>query len=142
MPQLNLEAPAVTAAVTPSMADLEKFIHEAETRLHDVSVKMHRASYVQQAYITEDTQAIAAASYEAAQATVFELMIRSKQFDGMNMPPESARKTHILRHLLATPAPNNLKERIELVRLGTSLDAAYGKAAYCPPSGPFAVKRL
>jgi peptidyl-dipeptidase A len=142
MSPANLEAPTLTTPTQPSMAELEKFIQEAEMRLNDVSIKMHRTSYVQQAYITEDTQAIAAGSYEAAQATVFELMIRSKQFDGMNMPPESARKIHILRHLLATPAPNNVKERIELVRLGTSLDAAYGKAAYCPSAGPFADKRL
>ena len=127
----------VPAGSKPTPADLEKFLADAETRLNDLAVKSNRAGWVQETYITDDTEAISAAANEEGLAAVSELAEQAKRFDGMPMSAEQARKLKLLRLSLSAPAPSNPKERAELARLGTWLDGAYGKGKYCPKSGPF-----
>lgn len=129
---------AQTATSKPTVADLEKFLSDAEARLNDLAVKGNRAGWVQETYITDDTEAISASANEEGLAAVSELAEQAKKFDGMQMPPEMARKLKLLKLSLTAPAPSDPKERAELARLGTWLDGTYGKGKYCSKSGPFA----
>ncbi|HYL12247.1 MAG TPA: M2 family metallopeptidase [Terriglobales bacterium] len=122
----------------PSIADLEKFLNEAEARLDDVSIKANRAGWVQETYITDDTEAIAATANENLLTAVSELAEQAKRFEGMQMPLEMARKLMLLKLSVSAPAPSDPKERAELAQLGAWLDGAYGKGKYCPKTGPFA----
>ena len=56
--------PAVKKA-SPTAAEAKKFIEEAEQRLFELGLKASRAGWVQENFITDDTQQIAA---EAAAA--------------------------------------------------------------------------
>src|SRR5260370_19412694 len=47
-------------------AEAQKFIEEAEERLFDLGVKASRAGWVQENFITDDTEQIAAEAGEAA----------------------------------------------------------------------------
>jgi peptidyl-dipeptidase A len=135
---------AVVLAQTPaskkqsSTTDIQKFLDAAETRLNDVNVKANRAGWVQETYITDDTEAISAAANENQLAAISELAAQAKQFEGKPMTPEQARKLKLLKLLAAAPAPSNPAERAELAQLGTWLDGTYGKGKYCPKTGPFA----
>jgi peptidyl-dipeptidase A len=122
----------------PTVADLQKFLTDAESRLSHLSVKGNRAGWVQETYITDDTEAIAASANEESLQAVSELAEQAKTFEGMQMPPEMARKLKLLKLSLNAPAPSDPKERAELARLGTWLDGTYGKGKYCPKTGPFA----
>src|SRR5215471_330824 len=122
----------------PSGADIETFITAAERRLNDLNVKGNRAGWVQETFITDDTEAISAAANENLLAAISELAAQAKQFEGKPMTAEQARKLKLLKLLAAAPAPSNPAERAELAELDSWLDGTYGKGKYCPKTGPFA----
>jgi peptidyl-dipeptidase A len=142
LPLLSLIAAAQNTSASPTTADVEKFLKDAETRLNDLSVKQSRAGWVQATYITDDTEQIAAEANENFKQAVSELAAGSKRFDGMELPAELRRKLTLLKLLESAPAPSDSAERAELARLGTWLEGTYGKGKYCPKTGPFAGKCL
>ena len=115
----------------PTVAEAEQFIKQAETRLNDLSVKANRAQWVQENFITDDTQAIAADAQEENTAVTTELVDKAKRFDGLKMPPELARKFMLLKLGLVAPAPHDPALRKEMTQIAASLDADYGKGKYC-----------
>ena len=137
-----LIASAQDSTTNKQPADLQKFLTEAEARLDDLTVKSNQAGWVQETYITDDTEAISAAANENLLAAISELAAEAKQFEGQKMTAEQARKLKLLRLLVAAPAPGDPKQRAELAQLGAWLDGTYGKSKYCPKSGPFAGKCL
>jgi len=126
----------------PTAQEAEQFIKEAEARLEKLSVKSSRAGWVQATYITDDTEALAAAANEEMLAAVSELANQAKRFEGMKLAPALARKLTLLKLSLSAPAPRDPKERAELAELGTWLEGTYGKGQYCPKSGPYAGRCL
>ena len=138
----SLLAQSVQSNSSPTTADAEKFIQQAEQSLNDLSVKQSRAHWVQATYITDDTEAIAAAADENSLQAISELAAEGKKFEGLKLSPEQARKLMLLKLSATAPAPSDPKERAELAQLGTWLDGTYGKGKYCPKTGPFAGKCL
>src|SRR5437868_2156900 len=137
-----VQAQSASNNALPSVADAEKFIQQTEQRLSDLSVKQSQAHWVQETYITDDTEAIAATADENSLKTISELAAEAKKYEGLKLPPEQARKLKLLKLSATAPAPSDPKERTELAKLGTWLDGTYGKGKYCPNSGPFAGKCL
>jgi peptidyl-dipeptidase A len=126
----------------PTVQEAEKFIAQAEARLSKLSIKSARAGWVQATYITDDTEALAAAANEEVLGAVTELANQAKRFEGMKLPPDVSRKLKLLKLSVSAPAPKDPKERAELAELGTWLQGTYGKGTYCPQSGPYAGKCL
>jgi peptidyl-dipeptidase A len=122
----------------PTIQEAKKFIEQAEARLDKLLLKSSRAGWVQSTYITDDTEALAAAANEEVLAAITELATEAKRFEGMKLTPEDARKLMLLKLSLSAPAPKDPKERAELAELGTWLEGAYGKGKYCPKGGPYA----
>ena len=120
-----------TKAVT--VAEAEAFMKKAEARLAELSVDGNRAGWVQENFITDDTEIIGAQAQERNIAVTTELALAARRFDHLKMPPELARKFMLLKLSLTAPAPNNDKERAELTRIAASLDGDYGKGKYCKP---------
>ncbi len=126
--------PILSAAQTnskPTVAEAEKFMSQAETRLNDLTVKAARAGWVQENFITDDTQAIAADANDEITAVTTELVDQSRRFDSLSMPPDLARKFALLKLSLTAPAPHDAALRREMTQIATSLDADYGKGKYC-----------
>src|SRR5579863_10493845 len=119
------------AASKPTVADAEQFINQAEARLNDIEVKAARASWVQENFITDDTEALSADGQDQLTAATTELIEQAKRFDGLSLPPELARKFKLLRLSLTAPAPKDAALRKEMTQIGASLDADYGKGKYC-----------
>jgi peptidyl-dipeptidase A len=129
--------PATTAG-TPAkgpatVAEAEAFMKKAEDQLQDLGVRVNRAGWVQENFITDDTEVLAAQAQEKLVAAVTELALGARRFDHLKMPPELARKFTLLKLSLTAPAPNNDAERKELTEIGTKLDGMYGKGKYCKP---------
>ena len=126
--------PLLIQAQTPSkptVAEAEQFWNQAEARLNDLTVKTARAVWVQENFITDDTEALSADAQDQITAAVTELVDQSKRFDGLQMPPQLARKFMLLKLGLTAPAPHDPALRKEMTTIATSLDADYGKGKYC-----------
>jgi peptidyl-dipeptidase A len=126
---LALVANAQTSS--PTVAEAQRFMDKAEARLAELSVKLNRAQWVQENFITDDTEALAADAQDQYTAVTTELVEQAKQFEGLNLPPELARKFMLLRLSLTAPAPKDPALRKEMTKIGVSLDADYGKGKYC-----------
>src|SRR5579862_484127 len=119
------------AASKPTVADAEQFINQAEARLNDIEVRAARASWVQENFITDDTEALSADGQDQLTAATTELIEQAKRFDGLQLPPDLARKFLLLRLSLTAPAPKDPALRKEMTQIAVSLDADYGKGKYC-----------
>lgn len=127
------QSQAKQAAKPITLAEAEAFIKKAEAELQDVGVKAQRAAWVQENFITDDTDILSAQAQEKLTAVTTQLALDARRFDHLKMPPELARKFKLLKLSLVAPAPNNDKERGELTRIAASLNADYGKGKYCKP---------
>jgi peptidyl-dipeptidase A len=119
----------------PTVAEAQAFMKKAEDQLEDLNVRASRAGWVQENFITDDTEILSAQANEKLTAVVTQLALDARRFDGMKLPPELARKFKLLKLSLVAPAPNNDAERKELTELASKLDGMYGKGKYCKP-GP------
>jgi peptidyl-dipeptidase A len=125
---MSIEAQNISG---PTVAEAEQFITQAETRMNQLTVRAARAQWVQENFITDDTEAISADANEQNTAAVTELVEQAKRFDGLTLPPVLARKFLLLKLSLTAPAPKDPKLRREMIEIGTSLDGDYGKGKYC-----------
>jgi peptidyl-dipeptidase A len=119
----------------PTAAEAQEFMNKAEAQLSDLSVKVQRASWVQENFITDDTQAMAADAIDEITAVTTQLVEEAKRFDGLTLSPELTRKFMLLKLGLTAPAPKDPKLRREMTEIGVSLDGDYGKGKYCRKNG-------
>ncbi len=122
---------ATHAKGKPTVAEAEAFMKKAEDQLEDLTVRASRAGWVQENFITDDTELLSAQANEKLTAVVTQLALDARRFDGMKLPPDLARKFMLLKLSLVAPAPNNDAERKELTELASKLDGMYGKGKYC-----------
>jgi peptidyl-dipeptidase A len=130
---LTMNAHAQSAA--PTAAEAQEFMNKAEAQLANLSVKVNRASWVQENFITDDTQAMAADAIDEVTAATTAWVEQAKRFDGLKLSPELARKFRLLKLTLAAPAPKDAALRREMTEIGVSLDGDYGKGKYCRKNG-------
>jgi peptidyl-dipeptidase A len=131
-------APSATASLpSPTVDEARAFVAEVETRLHELWVARDEANWVNENFITDDTEALAAAGEEATAAYVGQAIVRSKRFDAIRdqLPADVARKLYLLSLAQTVPAPADAPKRAELAGIETWMTSEYGKGLYCPPSG-------
>lgn len=118
-------------AQSPTPADAQKFIESAEQRLLDLNIKAARAGWVQQNFITVDTEQIAADTGEEANTAATQYAKEAHRFDKVALPSELARKRLLLELGASFPAPDDPKAQKELAQILASLDGDYGKGKWC-----------
>jgi peptidyl-dipeptidase A len=124
-------ATKTAAKGAPTVAEAQAFMKKAEAQLEDLGVRANRAQWVQENFITDDTETMSAQANEKQAAVVTQLALEARRFNDMKLPPELARKFLLLKLSLIAPAPNNDAERKELTELTSKLDGMYGKGKYC-----------
>ncbi len=122
----------LTAAPAPTVADAQSFMDRAEAELLKLGTLQQRAGWVEETYITDDTELLSASENEKVIARTTELIDEAKRFDSLNLPPDLKRKFLLLKLSLTMPAPKDAKLREELTQVAASLDGSYGKGKYCP----------
>jgi peptidyl-dipeptidase A len=120
----------MSGPATPAGA--EKFINDAERQLLDLAIRSARADWVKSTFITDDTEALAAAANENLIAATTKLAEQARQYETLDLSPELKRKLKLLKLSLTLPAPKDPKERNELTKLAASMEGDYGKGKYCP----------
>jgi peptidyl-dipeptidase A len=128
------QSPARPAVATPTAAEAQRFMSRAEKELADLSVKVNRADWVANNFITDDTEELTAEAQEAYAVATQKLALEARRFDKVRVPADVRRKFNLLRLSLAAPPPGNPAEAAELTRIGVGMTADYGKGAYCRPS--------
>ncbi len=126
---------ACSAPPPPQIEDAKTFVEAAESRLMALNNEAGRAGWVQQTYITDDTQALAAAANERLAVAATELATKAARYNGQTVPEDVARKLNLLKLSQVLPGPSSQAETAELTKLAASLDAQYGSGKYCRPSG-------
>jgi peptidyl-dipeptidase A len=130
--QQHLAVRTAGGKAAPTAAEAQKFIEDAEQRLFDLGVKASRAGWVQENFITDDTEQIAADANEAFNTASTKYAKEAHRFDGLTLSPELARKRLLLELATGFPAPDDPKAQKELAQILASLDGDYGKGKWCP----------
>ena len=122
-----------SAKQPPTVAEAEAFMKNAEAKMLELSVYAARADWVKATYITDDTEILAAQADERAIAAQVEFAKQATRFDGLKLPPDLARKMHLLKTSLVLPTPGDPHKSAELTEIASRMEGVYGKAKWCPP---------
>jgi peptidyl-dipeptidase A len=127
-PAAIAEAAAPTPAAAPSIDDARAFVARAEKELGDFSLINNRAQWVNNTYITDDTDALAA--YFGTIGTEMGVRYASEAAAYARVPGldfDTKRKLDILRGALVLAAPKTPGAAAELNTITTRLNSTYGK---------------
>jgi peptidyl-dipeptidase A len=124
----------------PTAAEAREFLNKAEARLLALSNENQRMAWVQATYITDDTDLLAALANERMIGATVEFAKQATRFDGLTVPPELARKLHLLKVALTLATPSDPKEATELTQIVARMEGVYGRGKYCGSSNAPDVK--
>ncbi len=124
-----------TTTPRPTVEEASKYINDAEATLLELGVKASRTSWVAENFITDDTEHISADANEILNTASTKYAREVHRFDGLQLPPELARKRMLLELASDFPAPDDAKAQKELAEIMASLDGDYGKGRWCE-NGP------
>ena len=122
--------------------EAEKFISQAEARLLDLWIKDARASWLEENFITDDTEAISADADREVRAATLDLARQARRYENLTLPPDVARKFKLLKLSVEIPAPRDPAAQAELAKIAVSLDGDFGKGKWCPDDKPENCKDL
>ncbi|MBI3048481.1 MAG: M2 family metallopeptidase [Acidobacteria bacterium] len=119
-----------TPAPTPDEA--RAFLREANDTMLRLSNEANQAGWVQNTYITVDTEAIAARANAAFMTAVTRFAKEATRFGTVDLPAYERRQLTLLKNALTMAAPADPKEAEELAQLVASMEGIYGRGKYCP----------
>ena len=126
----TVETAAVEENTAPTVEDARAYIEAAEAELAAQSEYAARVFWNQATNITFDTNFLAArAGSESTQMSV-RLANGTKQFEGLDLPADLARKIQILRSGITIPAPSTEGAADELAQITTRLDSTYATGTF------------
>jgi peptidyl-dipeptidase A len=131
-PHNNMRRAREGNAAPPTVEEVKAFQDDAEKRILDLGVKQQQASWVEENFITVDTEALAADAGEALNTLSVELAKQATRFDRLKLPAVMARKMKLLKLASGFPAPNNPADQKELASILALLDGDYGRWKWCP----------
>ncbi|MEE4451213.1 M2 family metallopeptidase [Novosphingobium resinovorum] len=127
---------ALSVAAVPAHAEdyprtaegAAKFVADAEKDLFDFSIGNNQANWINYTYITEDTDALAAASNGELTEKQVKYAVEAAKFAKVpGLDADVSRKLGILRQSIVLPAPNTPGAAAQLSAITTRLSSAYGK---------------
>jgi peptidyl-dipeptidase A len=127
--------PAAVPQGPPTIAEATAFVDAVDAELKRLWTRGARAGWVNQTFITEDTDQLSAAAEETTMEYLSRTIPAAKRFDGLKLPEDVARKLHLLKIASVLPAPSEAAERRELAEVAVTMQSMYGKGKYCPKAG-------
>ncbi len=88
---------AAAASAKPTLEQAQKFIDDAEKQLSDLADKTQKADWVNENFITDDTDAIATDMNSENSAVTTKLALDAKKYDSVTLPAVYERKLHLLK---------------------------------------------
>jgi peptidyl-dipeptidase A len=120
------------SAPPPTAADAAAFLKDVDARLLQLGISLNQAGWVQQNFITVDTEAINARANKAFIEAVAQYAKDAVKFQGLELPADQRRQLDLLRLSLVMAAPSDQSEATELTTIAARMDGAYGRGKWCP----------
>ena len=112
---------------SPTPEDAAAFIDRVESAYAEVGEASARTSWVKATYITYDTNWLEARMAEALTELAVGFANEAKRYQGLDLPPDVARKMGLVRQGITLPAPSTDGAAGELARITTGLDSTYSQ---------------
>jgi peptidyl-dipeptidase A len=124
-------------ASAPSASDAKAFLDNVSATSLKLGNDANRAGWVQQTFITDDTELLAAQANQAANDAGARFAKEATKYDHVEVPPDQRRQLTLLKVGLVVASPSDPKESDELSKIMARLESSYGKGKWCPdPSKP------
>ncbi len=121
-----------TSPAGPSAADADAFIAGINQDLRKMLPYLNAATWLQQTYITDDSQAIGAKANEEFLGYQARKLQEAKRFNAtQGMTADTSRSLMLLKNVSA-PAPSDPAKQAELAQILSRMDANYGAGKWCP----------
>ena len=118
-------------AGTQPEANATAFLKEANDTLLRLGVESSQAGWVQNTYITPDTEAISARASEAYMTAATNFSKQATRYDQASVSDIERRQLTVLKNALTMAAPAEQKEAAELAQIVASMEGMYGRGKYC-----------
>jgi peptidyl-dipeptidase A len=115
----------------PSAEDAAAFLKQVDDRLLQLAIGLNQAGWIQQNFITVDTEAVNARATKAFVEAVAQYAKDAAKFDGLELPADQRRQLDLLRLSLVMATPSDQAEATELTTIAARMDGAYGRAKWC-----------
>jgi peptidyl-dipeptidase A len=126
-----------SSSATPTAADAKTFLDATNAAQLKLGVDVGRAGWVQQTFITDDTEIISAQASQAANDAGVRFAKEATKYDRVELPAGERRQLTVLKTALVLAPPSDPKESDELSKIMARLESTYGKGKWCPdPSKP------
>ncbi len=119
------------AAEAPAVADARQFLDEVNTKLADLAYEAGLAEWINNTYITEDTDLVAASADERLISTAVQYAKDATRFDDVELPDDLARQMKLLKLGVTMPTPKDPAESREITRIAARMQSMYGTGEYC-----------
>src|SRR5437867_5423779 len=119
------------ASSTPTAADARAFLDTANATSLKLGIQASQAGWVQQTYITDDTEALAARANQAASEAGARFAKEATRYDGVQVSADERRQLNLLKVSLVLASPSDPKESDEVSKIMARLESAYGKGKWC-----------
>jgi peptidyl-dipeptidase A len=136
-------AASTSSSSTPTPAEAKSFLDTVNATMLKLGVAQGQAGWVQQTYITDDTEAISARVKQEYADAVAKFAKEATRFDKVDVPADQRRQLNLLKVSLVLAPPSDSKESEELSKIMARLESTYGKGKWCPdPAKPDKCKNI
>jgi len=118
-------------APEPTAADAKAFLDNVNQTMLKLGVEAGQAGWVQQNFITDDTDALAARANQRYIDAIARFVKDATRFDKVDLPADQRRELNVLKTSLVMVTPADPRESEELTTTMARLESAYGKGKWC-----------
>src|SRR5215475_9650366 len=122
---------ATNQTAAPTAADASQFLATVSDTMKRLSVEQNQAGWVQQNFITDDTEALAARMNQRYADAVGRFAKESARFDKVSVPADQRRELGLLKLALVMVTPSDPKEGEERTTIMARLESTYGRGKWC-----------
>src|SRR3954465_2733279 len=132
-----------SSAASASPQEARKFLETVSDTTLRLGIQQSQASWVQQTYITDDSEAIAARANQAANEAGARFAREATRYDHVDVPAGERRQLNLLKVSLVLATPSDRKESDQLSKIMARLESTFGKGKWCPdPSKPDSCRNI
>ncbi|MEP7307547.1 MAG: M2 family metallopeptidase [Acidobacteriota bacterium] len=115
----------------PTAADAAAFLVIVNDTMQRLGVEQSQSGWVQQNFITDDTEALAARVNQRYIDTIARFAKDATKYDKVEVPGDQRRQLNLLKLSLVMATPSDAKEAEELTTIMARLEGLYGKGRWC-----------